>query len=76
MFVTGNTFLPSLIFVGKARNLPYSGELERGFSGVGSRTTLKLAVQERLATDKHSSLIRTIINYGCKMFNYIGLGPK
>ncbi len=57
----------------KARSLPYSGAPERCFNRVGSffknRHYIRL---ERLAMDKHSSLLRTILNYGCKKFYNIG----
>ncbi len=34
MFVIGRLLLPSLMFVGKARSLPYSGAHEKCFSQV------------------------------------------
>jgi hypothetical protein len=39
VFVHGKPFLPSLLFVGKARILPYSGAPERFFNWVGSCST-------------------------------------
>ncbi len=46
MFVPGKPFQPSLVFVGEARSLPFSGAPERYFTS--------------LARDKHSSLLQTI----------------
>ncbi len=58
MFVHGKPLRPSLMFVGKARSLPLSRELERSFSQVGSGLTHKHETRlERLARDEHSSLL-------------------
>jgi hypothetical protein len=39
VFVHGKPFQPSLLFVGKARSLPYSGAPERFFNRIGSCLT-------------------------------------
>jgi hypothetical protein len=59
-FVPGKRFLPSLMFVGEAWNLPYSGVPESCFTQVGSGLTCNHKTrQERLARDKHSSLLKS-----------------
>ncbi len=69
MFVSGKPFQPSLEFVGKARSLSQSGAPERLLNRVGSGLTHKDKTRlERLARDKHSSLLRKSINYGCNKF--------
>jgi hypothetical protein len=66
-------FQPSLIFVGKARRVPYSGVPERCLTWVGLSLTCKYYIRlERSARDKHTSLLRSFINYGCKKFYNIG----
>jgi hypothetical protein len=53
------------MFVAKARSLPYSGVSERLFTHAGSSRTNKHYTRlERLAGDKHSSLLRKSVNYG------------
>jgi hypothetical protein len=47
----------SLMFVGKAKSLPYTGAPWR---------------LEMLTKEKHSSLFRTFKNCGCKKFYYMG----
>jgi hypothetical protein len=62
-----------VLFVGKGRSLPYSGAPERFFNRVGSCFTNRHYTKlERLAMDKHSSLLRTFVNYGRKKFYNIG----
>ncbi len=69
MFVLGKPFKPSLIFVGEARSLPLSGAPERYFTQVASGLSCKHQTRlERLAMDKHSSLLRKSVNYGRKSF--------
>ncbi len=69
MFVHGKPFQPSLLFVGKAKSLPYGGAPERFFNRVGSCFTKRHYIRlERLLMDKHSSLLRTFVNYGRKFF--------
>ncbi len=62
MFVTGQPFLPFLIYVGKARA---QGEApEWLFTEVGSGLTCKhLTRLEMLAMDNHYSLLPKIVNY-------------
>ncbi len=63
----------SLMFVGKARNLPQNGAPERCFICIGSSITSKYQTSlERLARDKHSSVLRKFVNYGQKKFYNIG----
>jgi hypothetical protein len=55
------------MFLGKAMSLLYSGAPERSFTCVGSSLTNKLLPRlDKLAMNKHSSLIQTFINYGHK----------
>jgi hypothetical protein len=69
MFVHGQPFQPSLLFVGKTRNLPYSGAPERFFNRVGSFfTSIHQLGWKGLPGNKHSSLLRQFINYGRKKF--------
>ncbi len=68
---------PFLMFVGKARSLPNSGSPERFSDRVGSCCTNRPQARlERRATDKHSSLLRTFINYGRKKFYNIAPGAN
>ncbi len=62
VFVLCKPFQPSVMFVGKARSLPQSASLTRKHS-----TRL-----ERIAIDKHSSLLRKSVNYGRKKFYSTG----
>ncbi len=74
MFVPGKPFQPSLMFVGEARSLPWSGAPERSFTRVGSGLTRKRKTRlEKLAVHKHSSLLRKSVNYGRKIFYSTGL---
>jgi hypothetical protein len=73
VFVSGKYCQPSLMFVGKDRSLPYCGASERCFIHLGSGLTSKhWARLERLARDKHSSLLQKTVNYGRKKFYNIG----
>jgi hypothetical protein len=66
-------FQPNLLFMGKARSLPLNGAPERGFTWVGSCLARKhKSIIERLAKDKHSSLLRIFVTYGRKKFYNIG----
>ncbi len=60
---------PSLMIVGKARSQSESGALERLQPHLKQQTRLV-----RAKGDKHSSLLRTSVNYGQKSF--IILGPQ
>ncbi len=69
MFVHGKHFQTSLLFVGKVRSLPYSGAPESLFNRAGSCfANRQLTRLKSLAMDKHSSLLRTFVNYGRKKF--------
>ncbi len=71
MLVTERPFQPSLMFVGKARILPYSGPPERSFTYVGSGLTPKHWTRlEWLARDKHSSLLRTLRKFEKKVLKH------
>ncbi len=73
MFVSGKHCQPILMFLGKARSLPYSGVFERGFICLGSNLiSSHYSRLERLARDKHSSLLRKSLNYGQKKVYNIG----
>ncbi len=62
-------FQPSLIFVGEVRSLPQSGAPRWCFTQVGSGLTcIHKTRLERLARDKHSSLLQKSVNYGHKKF--------
>jgi hypothetical protein len=73
VFVTNKPFQPSLMFVGKARANPRealkrSSPLEQALV----LTNNYLARLEKLAGEKHSSLLRTIVNYESKkMYNIV-----
>ena len=71
MFVPGKLFQPSLIFVGKA------GAPERCFTREGSGLTCKHYTRlEKLAMDKHPSLLQKSVNYGQKSFITLAPGLK
>ncbi len=62
-------FQPSLMLVGKARSLLQSGAPEGCFTQVSSCITCKNQTRlERLAKDKHCSLLQKCINRGHKKF--------
>jgi hypothetical protein len=71
-------FQPSLMFVGKARSLPYSGEPESFFTQVGSGLSHKhwasLERLERLARGQTLELIIDICNYRCIFFMTEAMG--
>jgi hypothetical protein len=57
------------MFVVKARSLPKSGAPERHFNFVGSGLTRKHFTRlERLARNKHPSLLWKVVTYGRKKF--------
>jgi hypothetical protein len=61
------------MLVGKAKSLPLRGISLKCTTWVGSSLFRKhYAKMERLASDKHSSLLRTFVNYGHKKFYNIG----
>ncbi len=64
---------PGLMFVGKAGSLPQSAASERCFICLGSSLTSKYQTRlERLARDKHCSILRKFANYGRKKIYNIG----
>ncbi len=72
-FVPGKRFQHSLMLVGKARSLSYSGAPEKCFTQVSSGLTCKYYTwSERLASEKHSGLLQKFVNYGRKKFYNIG----
>ncbi len=62
VFVPGNPFQSSLMFVGKDWSTWYA--LHSGLL----RQTIQQTRLERLTRDRHSSLLRKIVNYGQKSF--------
>jgi hypothetical protein len=68
VFVPDEPFQPSLIFASKAGT--YLSEVIYGL------TRKRLTRLERLARDKHSSFLKTLVNYGRKKFYNIGLECK
>ncbi len=71
--VHGKPFQSCLLFAGKPRSLPYSNAIQRFFNRVSSCFTNRHQTWlERLALDKHSSLLRKFVNYGRKKFYNIG----
>ncbi len=65
------------MFVGEARSLPWREAPERSFTQVGSGLTRKHYTRlERLAKDKHSSLLQKSVNYGQKSIITLAPGPK
>jgi hypothetical protein len=66
-------FQPCLMYVDKATSLPSSEAPEKFFTRVSfSHTRKHKTGVKRLARDKHSSLLRTLINYGNKKFVILG----
>jgi hypothetical protein len=64
------------MFVGEAKNLPYSGAPEQYFTHVGSGLTQKYKVRfERLAMVKHTNLLRKLVNYRRKKSYNTGPWP-
>ncbi len=73
VFVPGKPFRPSLMFMGKARDVLQTAAPERCFALVGSGLPNKhYTWLEKLATDNSSSLIRKFVTYGRKKFDNIG----
>jgi hypothetical protein len=77
VYFPGKPFQPGLIFVGKARSLPYIGASERLFNRIGSCFTNKHWTRlERLNRSKYSSLLLKFVTYGRKKFYNIGPGSN
>ncbi len=74
MFVPGKTPQPSVMFAGKAGDYlseaPFKRSALRYAPGLTNKHYTRL---ERLAGDKHSSLLRESVNYDRKKF--YGTGP-
>jgi len=71
LFVPGRLFRPSLMFVGKAKSLPYSEAHEWRFTRVGHDHTQKHKVRlESLPWTL--SLLRPFVNYGREQFYSTG----
>ncbi len=65
-------FRPSLMLVGKSRSLPYRTTPEKMFH-LGRLQPYSQTYQtnlEKLARNKHSSLLRKFVNYGLKQLHY------
>ncbi len=71
MFVPGKPLQTSLTFVDRATAYLFACSTLRYVHGLTHNHETKL---ERLTRDKHSSLVRTFVNYSCKKFCNIGLG--
>jgi hypothetical protein len=62
-----------IMFVGKAKSLPWSGTPGSFFTQAGSGLVHKHQTRlEGPSSNQHSSLLLTIINYGCKKVLYRG----
>ncbi len=73
MFVPGKPFQHSLVFAGKAETYPSDAPLKCSTLGSAPGLTHKYKTRlERLARDKHSSLLRKSVNYGSKKFYSTG----
>jgi L-asparaginase II len=73
MFVLGQTFYPSLIFVGNASHLK-CGAPERCLTHVSFSFTCKHPTRlERVASGKHSSFLATLVN--CGHIKFLNIGP-
>ncbi len=71
--VPGKPLQPSLLFVGKAEACTSEAPFRCSNLGLAPGLTHKhLTRLERLARDKHSSLLRKSANYGCKKFYSTG----
>ncbi len=65
VFVPGKPFKPSLMFVGKTGTYPSETHLVCSTLGQAAGLIHKnYSRLEKLAKDKHSSLLRKFINYG------------
>ncbi len=62
MLAPDKPFQPSLMFTSRVRAYPNEAPFVHKH----------LTCMERLAKDKHSSLLQTVINYGYKMFYHNG----
>ncbi len=73
MFVTVSNFHPSLIFTLKARSLPLEWSSFILLHLVGSDHARKYEIRVEVTdSDKHSSLLRCVINYSREKFYNVG----
>jgi hypothetical protein len=73
VFVPDKPFQPSLMFVGKAGEYPSEASFRCSTLGWAPDLAHKHQTRlERLARDKHCSLLQKTVNYGCKKFYRIG----
>ncbi len=71
MFTPIKLFHSNLIIESKAKNFTMRIETERCSTLVGSGLTFTLSTGlERVAKDKHSSLLQKFVNYGRKKLGY------
>jgi hypothetical protein len=76
VFAPSNPFQPGLMFVGKVKSQPERGSSFRYSTWVGySLSHTYKARLERLVSEKHSSLLRTFVNYERKKFYNFGPRP-
>jgi hypothetical protein len=74
VIVPGRLFQPSTMFADKARSIPKSGTPEKCSNVKGCGLTRKHYTRlVKLDKDKHSILLRILVNYVRKKFNNTGL---
>jgi hypothetical protein len=73
VFIPGKPFQPGIKFAREARAYPSEGSFRcstLGYApGLSDKDYTRL---ESISKDKHSSLMQTCLNYGCKKFYEIG----
>ncbi len=72
MFNPGKPFQSGLLFAGMAEAFPSEAPLRCSTLGYAPGFTRKHTRLEMFARDKHSSLLRKFVNYGCKKSYNIG----
>ncbi len=73
MFALGKPFQPSVImFVGKARSLPYSGAPERFFTWFGAFPVNAILSCEGLPGTNSLAYLKKFVTYDCKKLYNIG----
>ncbi len=77
MFAPGKSFQDSIVFAGKAgaypSEAPFKCSILEWAPGLAHKQSTSM---ERLAKNKHSSLLRIFVNYGQKKFYNIGPGEN
>jgi hypothetical protein len=68
VFVLGKPFQPSLMFVGEARSLPYSGAPERCLTWEAPALPANIRLGGKGLLGTNTSLLQKSINYGDKSF--------